>query len=144
MRSRERSPSSPWPWIAWAIVGVLALWAITQASPATTSDGGGTVSQVVAAPGVLTVVVYLSERPTQTPDVRIVTATPTATPTPEQLPICEQAPLGAICVQMPPMMTATNTPDVPWCGQVTPSVFGYPSRCRNDSVATARDEVGDE
>lgn len=121
-----------------------------QAPVSTSSVSGATVSQAVAPNGdgelVATLIAELRRtpdtEPTQTP--RIVTATPTETPTPEQLPICEQAQLGQVCLDLAPMMTATSTPDVPWCGQVTPSVYGYPARCRNDSVATARDEVGDE
>lgn len=145
----DRRRPDPWPFIALIVCTGVIVWAIVRAFPATSSDDGAAVSQVVAPNGdddpLLTVVAWLVmtsiPEPTQTPAVLIVTATPTATPVPEQLPICEQAQLGEVCLDLPPMMTATSTPEVPWCDRTTPSSYGYPSRCRNSAVSTARDEV---
>lgn len=145
----DRRRPDPWPFIALIVCTGVIVWAIVRAFPATSSNDGATVSQVVAPIGddgpLLTVVAWLVmtsvPAPTQTPDVRIVTATPTETPVPEQLPICEQAALGEVCLRTAGLVTATPTAGAPWCSELTPSSYGYPQRCKNSAVSTARDEV---
>lgn len=126
-------------------VGVLVWVGLDRQVPISTTSGAGVAVSPPDDGPLLTVVAWLVltsvPAPTQTPDVRIVTATPTETPVPEQLPICEQAALGEVCLRTAGLVTATPTAGAPWCSELTPSSYGYAQRRRNSAVSTARDEV---
>ena len=119
-------------------VGVLWRGGDRPVRVVTNSNAGATSN----APQAMTVVVLFdipTPLPTQTPEIRIVTATPTVTPT--EAAICGQEKLGSPCLLFPAPMTPTPTATVRPCDRVTPSAAGYGTLCQPVLVSAARQET---